>query len=389
MFHSKITSQDCIDGGLTMLMRAPGYWINEMIHMEDLAVDVYFTPHEVLEGSDQLKSDLTIFIQTFGQGLLMPYLHRLKSHAKAEATTPQMSLPGMIFFSPINSLSLTPSLANIPQLVDVDGGWLPRFPTNTRTHWQLRCWDAPLNKPRHSDARVNEGGLGGASSVVPDNPTIASSPTISSSPTVSERDDDFWNEASTVADVAEQRALTQLGASPSPEPPALSQALPKSLATQISMSGDLVPAPVISGLICGGTDCIAIISFGENTDRALADLNLDDKVIPQLCTLIVSIRNTKWETALTSSKWGLSPQEASILAKALNEDLAPGNRHKNMVGIGLSQSIITVHEVRSLICPQFKLKVYPDSPIPCFVAQSSRLFFSYPSWQLLPIFVNL
>ena len=98
MFHSKIMPQDRIDGGLTMLMRAPGYWIDETTRVEDLVVDVYFTPRKVLEGGDQLKSDLAIFVQTFGQDLLMPYLHRLKSHAKAEATTPQTSLPGMIFF---------------------------------------------------------------------------------------------------------------------------------------------------------------------------------------------------------------------------------------------------------------------------------------------------
>jgi hypothetical protein len=164
-----------------------------------------------------------------------------------------------------------------------------------------------------------------------DSSTVADSSTADS-PTVSELGDDFWNEASTIADIVEQRALTQLGPSPSPEPPALSQAPPKPLAMRISMSGDLVPAPVISGMISGGTNCIAIISLGENTDGALDDLNLDDKVIPQLRTLVASIRNTKWETELTSSEWGLSCQEASVLAKALNKDLAPGNRCNNTVG---------------------------------------------------------
>ena len=159
-------------------------------------------------------------------------------------------------------------------------------------------------------------------------------------PTVSEQGDDFWTEATTIADAAEEHALTQSGPSPSPEPLAPSQAPQKSLLMQILMSGDLVPAPIISELTSSGMDCIVIISLGENTDRALDDLNLNNKVIPQLCTLIASICNTKWETVLTSSEWGLSPQEASILAMALNEDLALVNRHNNMVGISFFEDFI-------------------------------------------------
>ena len=109
---------------------------------------------------------------------------------------------------------------------------------------------------------------------------------------------------------------------------------------RILMSGDLVPAPIISESTSGGMDCIMIISLGKNTDRALDDLDLNDKVIPQLHTLVASIRNSKWKTVLTSSEWGLSPQEASILAMALTEDLAPVNRHNNMVGISFFEDFI-------------------------------------------------
>ena len=66
--------------------------------MEDLVLDMYFTPHEVAEGGDQLKSDLAIYAQSFGQELLMPYLRRLKAHAKAEGITPHASLPCMLIF---------------------------------------------------------------------------------------------------------------------------------------------------------------------------------------------------------------------------------------------------------------------------------------------------
>ena len=160
---------------------------------------------------------------------------------------------------------------------------------------------------------------------------------MADSSTVLEWGDDFWTEASTIADAAEEHALSQLGPLPFPDPPASSQALQDSVAMQISMSSDLVPAPIISGLT-SGIDCIAIISLSENTDAVLNDLNLNDKVIPHLRILVVSIHNTKWEMALTSSKWGLSPQEASILAKALNEDLTPGNRHNIIVKFDLFDS---------------------------------------------------
>ena len=87
---------------------------------------------------------------------------------------------------------------------------------------------------------------------------------MADSPTVSEQGDDFWTEASTIADAAEERALSQLGPSPFPDPPASSQAPQGSVAMRISMSGDLVPAPIISGLT-SGTDCIAIISLCYGT----------------------------------------------------------------------------------------------------------------------------
>ena len=96
-FPSKITFQDHVDSGLTMLIRAPGYRIDETTCVEDLVVDMYFTPREVVEGGDQLRSDLAVFAQSFGEGFLMPYLHRLKAHAEAEGIVPHLSLPRMFF----------------------------------------------------------------------------------------------------------------------------------------------------------------------------------------------------------------------------------------------------------------------------------------------------
>lgn len=157
------------------------------------------------------------------------------------------------------------------------------------------------------------------------------------------------------------------------------------------MSGDLVPAPIISDLTSGGIDCIAIISLGEKTDGALDDLNLDDQVIPQLRSLVASVRNTKWEKMLTSSEWGLSPQEASFLAKALNEDLTPGYRRNNTVGINdegeglLLQSGTSFREVGSPIYPQFKPNISFDSLVWRFSMRLRRSFFSYSWRQSFPI----
>ena len=108
-FSSKITFQDHVDGGLTMLLRAPGYRIDETTHVEDLVMDMYFTPCIVAEGNDQLKSDLAIFAQTFGQGLLMPHLHRLKACAKVEGIIPHESLPHMLLFFTHSGTLLAPN----------------------------------------------------------------------------------------------------------------------------------------------------------------------------------------------------------------------------------------------------------------------------------------
>jgi hypothetical protein len=92
-----LTMQDRIDGRISLLLRFPGYASNKKLCPEDITVDVYFTPHKLAEGGDQLKSDLSIMVQGFGQDFVLPHLLCYEQHCQVEKVKLHGPTGGVIF----------------------------------------------------------------------------------------------------------------------------------------------------------------------------------------------------------------------------------------------------------------------------------------------------
>jgi hypothetical protein len=97
----QLTVQDRIDGGISLLLRCPGSASNKKLRPEDITVDVYFTPRELAEGGDQLKSDLSIMVQGFGQDFVLPHLLRYEQRCRVEKVKPR-GPAGDVIFSQLN-----------------------------------------------------------------------------------------------------------------------------------------------------------------------------------------------------------------------------------------------------------------------------------------------
>jgi hypothetical protein len=67
---------------------------------------------------------------------------------------------------------------------------------------------------------------------------------------------------------------------------------------------------------------LPIISIGPHTDLVLDRLRLKDSLIPQLHTLVTTVRSSSWEAKLrTAEHGGLDFEQASAMSKALQADI--------------------------------------------------------------------
>ena len=103
LWHPQLTCQDRIDGGISILLRSPGYRIDDTTMMHDLVIDMYCTPRAVVQGGSQITSDLAVIAQFFAQDLVMPCLCQFQERCEAERVTPP-ALPCMFFSSSIQSI---------------------------------------------------------------------------------------------------------------------------------------------------------------------------------------------------------------------------------------------------------------------------------------------
>ncbi|KAG1771090.1 hypothetical protein EV702DRAFT_928738, partial [Suillus placidus] len=62
-----LTTQDCLDGGFSILIRCPGSHIAETISPEHVVVDLYVTPRELHEESEQIGGDVSVLVQAFSK----------------------------------------------------------------------------------------------------------------------------------------------------------------------------------------------------------------------------------------------------------------------------------------------------------------------------------
>ena len=320
----QLTMQDRIDGGITLLLRSPGYRINEDIGIENIGIDVYFTPRELSEADPSRNANLAALVQCFGEDFALPHLRCFRTRCEIEDVRPPL-MPGEICSS--HSPSTTePFVAYGRKLISTDRARLPPQVLNAGTHLRFLCLPhnaAPIQPAKDIDPRPTPSD---ADTTAPSDASTA----VSSDST--ESDPEWWQEASILAIDIERQALSP-ASHPRNTPPSTPILSPPSC----SGSGDSVfPGSREAGathfnsseLMATGLNC-AIISIGPHTDRILDELGLEDLLILRLHQLVSTVRSSRWESVLRSSHYGLRPDQAACLNLALFDDLAVGIQTAN------------------------------------------------------------
>lgn len=83
---------DQIDGGISVILRCPGHPAG--ISLENLTVDVYITPRELIEGGKPISERVALLVQEFGANLALPHLQRFQTRCSNEGVKP-LPAPGM------------------------------------------------------------------------------------------------------------------------------------------------------------------------------------------------------------------------------------------------------------------------------------------------------
>ncbi|KAF8878305.1 hypothetical protein BD779DRAFT_1474828 [Infundibulicybe gibba] len=271
--NNDLFDADRIDGGITVMMRIPGY-STQPIQTNDFTVDVYVPPREIIEGGEKFTEHVALMVQTFGEQIAIPYLHRFREHCHNEAikapNLAPMSSPGMVYH--YGYLVLHSYHPRLPPTVHISvAAVVPVVSSGTgKTSQYIGCHQDPLGQSPSS-----------------------------------------------------LTAITKL----KPKLAVASLVLPKSVAEPLLIRGfSPYPFPTIKAIyhiaepdsplvlkeltVPPGPQKV-ILSIGPNTDTILDVFELPDSLIPRLQVLMSTTRSTRWESALSGPEWGLTPKQAS------------------------------------------------------------------------------
>jgi hypothetical protein len=133
----QITALDRIDGGITILLRSPGYRVQGDIAVEKITVDTYVSPRELKEGGKEMSKHVALMVQSFGAELAVPHLRRFNARCVVEGLNPAAAIS--MFLSSYWPYYLRYWLAPGKQL-KVDGSsYLPAPVSRDSPHIQARC----------------------------------------------------------------------------------------------------------------------------------------------------------------------------------------------------------------------------------------------------------
>ena len=79
--------QDRLDGGISVLVRCPGFDAPSNIVTDRIPVDVYVTPRELLR-NERVSGDTAMLVQAFCQDFAIPHLNRFVQRCKVESISP-------------------------------------------------------------------------------------------------------------------------------------------------------------------------------------------------------------------------------------------------------------------------------------------------------------
>lgn len=80
----QIAMQDHLDGGISILIRCPGFKADTTPSPEDMALDLYVTPHELQESSARIGGGVAILVQAFCEEFVVPHAEHFMKCCRIE-----------------------------------------------------------------------------------------------------------------------------------------------------------------------------------------------------------------------------------------------------------------------------------------------------------------
>ncbi|KAG0698744.1 hypothetical protein DFH29DRAFT_877813 [Suillus ampliporus] len=83
-----IAMQDHLDGGITVLIRCPGFKADATPSLEEVVVNLYVTLWELQESYAQIGGDVTVLVQAFCEEFVIPHMEHFMKHCRIEGIKP-------------------------------------------------------------------------------------------------------------------------------------------------------------------------------------------------------------------------------------------------------------------------------------------------------------
>jgi hypothetical protein len=76
--------QDRLDGGISIVIRCPGFKANTTPSPEEVALDLYVTPRELQESPARIGGDVSVLVQAFCEEFVVPHMERFMKRCQIE-----------------------------------------------------------------------------------------------------------------------------------------------------------------------------------------------------------------------------------------------------------------------------------------------------------------
>ncbi|KAG6372114.1 hypothetical protein JVT61DRAFT_8828 [Boletus reticuloceps] len=277
-----VTMQDRLDGGISLLIRCPGFDAGPDIAPDKVTMDLYVTPRELLR-NERVSGDTAVLVQAFCQEFVIPHLQRFIKRCNVES----MQAPSKphLYAEPVSLKG--------PNHLPVNANPLVSRIQCTAFHPATAATDMATDDARYPSPSAAIYKLAGAT---PKAKKVTSRTLTTPS-----------------ANMVESEAMPEtLRHRRQPRPAdafLLSSKEIFAAAKPLMVSSDSSPP---------GS---ALISIGFHSDAVLEWFKLGDDILPRLHKLITTVRSSRWEAVLVAAPWNMSREQAFNLSRALSADL--------------------------------------------------------------------
>ncbi|KIM58466.1 hypothetical protein SCLCIDRAFT_28011 [Scleroderma citrinum Foug A] len=303
-----ITLQDCLDSGISLLIRCPGSEPPSNLAAEKITLDIYVTPCKLVR-NERVSGDTAMLVQAFSQEFVLPHLQCFAEQCKIESVK-------------------APKPRLLAEPIDLNRqNHLPTFLSPVASRIQCTACSAEA-KP---DPVVDVQHLS-ASAAIRESAVFTPSAKKMHPPST--------------PSTARQRTARQR----------------RPADAFLFVDNKKFPEP-IPLVIPDSAPSSPLISLGPHTDAILDRFSFGDNVLPCLHILVGTVRSSRWEAILRGTPWNLTYEQASNLSSALLADLkgTPGLPVTTKSKFSILSMLVKVLGVVTLLCPEYMLSSVPHS----------------------------